>query len=82
MENVQLFILCTQFVYVSSVFNKEAALLKEGCLFILTIQAPCCGPRGLPRRRRDGKGWGSLGMATLRNILMPQYLLCPEKKSK
>lgn len=33
MENVQLFILCTQFVNVSSVLNKQAALLREGCPF-------------------------------------------------
>lgn len=32
-ENVQLFILCTQFVNVSSVLNKQAALLREGCPF-------------------------------------------------
>lgn len=34
MENVQLFILCTQFVNVFSVFSKQAAFLREGCLFI------------------------------------------------
>lgn len=44
MESVQLFILCTQFVNVSSVLNKQAALPREGCPSILTAQAPCCGP--------------------------------------
>lgn len=46
MENVQLFILCTQFVNVSSVFNKQGALPREGCPFIPTAWASCCGPRG------------------------------------
>lgn len=60
MENMQLFILCTQFVNVSSVFNKQAALPREGCPFILKALAMCCGTKGLPHRTRGevpSLGW-------------------------
>lgn len=55
MENVQLFILCTQSVKVSSVLNKQAAFPRESCRFILTARPPCCGPRGC-----SGGGGGEL----------------------
>lgn len=63
LENVQVFILCTLFVNVSSVLNKQAAIPREGCSSILTAQTPCCGLRGCLGRR---KMWEpGLGMATL-----------------
>jgi hypothetical protein len=48
-ENVHLFILCTQFVNVSSIFNKQTALLREGCPFVLMALALCHGIKGLPQ---------------------------------
>lgn len=78
-ENVQLFILCTQFVLVSSVLNKQAALPREGCPFIPTARAPCCGPRGYPGRGGMG-AWPGHGY--FRKILAPQHLPWQKTKSK
>ena len=53
MENVQLFILCTQFVNVSFVLNKQAAFPRESCPFIPTAQSLAVDKR-LSRRRWGG----------------------------
>lgn len=49
MENVQLFILCTQSVTLSSILNKQAAFPRESCPFIDST-AFLLWTKGLPRR--------------------------------
>lgn len=79
-ENVQLFILCTQFVNVFCVLNKQAALPREGCPFIPTARL-----LGVDQGvAQEEEGWGSsVGIThTTLEILTPQHLLCQKKKPK
>ena len=55
MENVQLFILCTQSVKLSSILNKQAAFPRESCPFIDST-AFLLWTKGLPRRWSGGRG--------------------------